>query len=148
MRFWSKAVDPLKPASRIRPPSKKATSTLDKVLGQRPLFSVPGDDSAPESSELPFESDMDPTVPSDKSPGNSDESVFTQETLVSTLLFRDFNVSGTPSEEELAAGFGQNRKIRGFVGSLSDNAGNPMYLVASNGKDWYYVRMTKADPAP
>ncbi len=144
MRFWSKAVDPLKSTTRVRPPSKRATSTLDKVLGQRPLFSVPGSDSAPEASVLPFESDMDPTVPSDKRPGNSDESIFTQEFLASTLTFRDFNVSGTPTEAELLAGFGQNRKIRGFVGSLSDNAGNPMYLVASNGKDWYWVRMTKA----
>lgn len=144
MRFWSKATDPLKSITRVRPPSKKATSALDKVLGQRPLFSVPGDDSAPGSSVLPFESDMDPTVPSDKSPGNSDEPLFTQETLASTLTFRDFNVSATPTEAELAAGFGQNRKIRGFVGSLSDNAGNPMYLVASNGKDWYWIRMTRA----
>lgn len=143
MRFWSKPVDPEKSTTRVRPSSKVAGSPLGDALESKPLFAVPGDDSA-QSSGLPLSNDIDPPIPSDKSPGNSDEPLFTQEILASTLTFRDFNVSGTPTEAELEDGFGLNRKIRGFVGSLSDNAGNPMYLVASNGKDWYWVRMTKA----
>ena len=77
MRFWKRLSDPDSRVVRKRSIVKKATSLLSSSFGQRPMFSRPDDEDVTRSrSELPPESDLDPLVPTDLSPGNADEPTF------------------------------------------------------------------------
>ena len=60
--------------------------------------------------------------------------------------YSDGNVSNPPTNAELDALFGEPGDVgRQFTALLNDNgASNNVYLIASDGADWYHVTLTKA----
>lgn len=56
------------------------------------------------------------------------------------------NVSSPPADAELDAAFGTPAGVgAGFVGLVDDNgAGTAVWLVASDGSNWWYEGLTKA----
>ena len=62
------------------------------------------------------------------------------------LAGRADNVSSPPTDAELDAAFGTPAEVGpGWLAFLDDNgAGSAVYLVLSDGSNWWYVALTKA----
>lgn len=72
--------------------------------------------------------------------------VFALEIYAGNVSTSDDDVSSPPTDAELDAAFGTPATVGdGFVGLLDDNgAGASVYLVASDGTNWWYTALTKA----
>lgn len=143
MRFWDRIADPDIRMSRVHATMKKPDSPQTADFGQKPLFGVPSDETDKVDTNLPFEAELDHLVPSDESPGNSNDPVSTERPNYIIAKYRVFNVSATPTSAEFDAAFGLTHKVGGFVGVLKDSS-SVMYVVVSNGTDWFYEKMTRA----
>lgn len=149
MRYWSRPSDPSKANPRAR--TAVRLPSLDQTGDQRPLFSDPAaleeNQKARALSKMAPEAMLDSVVPTDRGPGGTDAPDRGADGLQSGSVFVkhvDVNVSATPTSEELDSAFGTNNKRDGFVGTIADGGGNPMYIVSSNGTHWYFERLTKA----
>ena len=147
MRYWDRAKDPNKPESRSRSTVQPVLSPVPSQFGQRPMFSVPGEDQPPpDQSMMGTESRLDPVVPEDNSQGSKSRTVLDTPNPRAgiTFTFSTDNVSATPTDAELRLAF--SGRPAGWSGILIDAGGvGTVYLcVKSQGDTWWYEALTKA----
>ena len=147
MRYWDRAKDPNKPESRSRSTVQPVLSPVPSQFGQRPMFSVPGEDQPPpDQSMMGTESRLDPVVPEDESEGSKSRTVLdTPDPRAGIVLtYSTNNVSNPPTAAELDLAFGA--KPSGWVGFVIDagGAGVVWFCIRSRSNLWYYEQLTKA----
>ncbi len=147
MRFWDRAKDPDKPESRSRSTVTPVSSPVPSQFGQRPMFSVPGENQPPpEQAMMGTESRLDPVVPVDNSEGSKSRTVLDVPNPRAGILFTfsTDNVSGTPTDAELRLAFGG--RPAGWAGIVIDSgaAGQVYLCVKSKSDTWWYEALTKA----
>lgn len=58
----------------------------------------------------------------------------------------DVDLSTTPTATEISSVLGAgNKSVKGFLGVIVDTSDGKTYLVASDGANWQYVALTKAN---
>ncbi len=147
MRYWDRVKDPNKPESRSRSVVRSVLSPVPSQFGQRPMFSVPGEDQPPPDQEMiGTEARLDPVVPIDDSRGSKSRTVLENPNLREgiVLTYSTNNVANPPTEDQLNTAFGP-RPV-GWTGFVIDagGAGVVWFCIKSRGDLWYYEQLTKA----
>lgn len=147
MRYWDRAKDPDRGESRSRSTVHSVSSPAPSQFGQRPMFSVPGENQPPPAqATMGTEARLDPVVPTDESEGSKSRTVLeTTDPRTGILLpYSTDNVSATPTEAELNAAFGA--KPVGWAGFVIDGgaAGVVWFCIKSKSDLWWFERLTKA----
>ncbi len=147
MRFWDRAKDPNNPESRSRSTVHSVLSLVPSQFGQRPMFSVPGEDQPPpDQTMMGTEARLDPVVPEDESRGSKSRTVLNTDNPRAGIMFTRSvdNVSNPPTADQLNAAFGP--KLVGWAGIVIDGggAGVVWICVKSQNDSWWFNKFTKA----
>jgi len=146
MRMQDRLVDPDRPQGRQHGTVKLGPDEARSQWGQRPLFSIPGEDQPPPvQMGLGPEATRDPPIPEDRSVGSAWREELEKGEPETAILPRSRNnVGSPPTEAEIDTAFGP--RTVGWIGMIIDGggAGVVWLIVRSEGNLWYYEQMTKA----
>jgi len=147
VRYWDRARDPDKPESRSRSTVSPGIGPAPSQFGQRPMFSVPGEDQPPpEQGVIGTEARLDPVVPTDESEGSKARTDLEGVNLRAGVMmtYSKNDVSNPPTEDQLNEAFGP--RPSGWVGFIIDGggAGVVWFCIKSTSEKWYYELLTKA----
>ena len=147
MRYWDRAIDPDKAESRSRSTIQSVLSPVPSQFGQRPMFSVPGEDQPPpDQTMMGTEARLDPVVPGDESRGSKSRTILNTGNSRAgiTFTYSTDNVSNPPTADQLNAAFGP--RLVGWSGIVIDGggAGVVWICVKSKNDSWWFNKFTKA----
>ena len=147
MRFWDRAKDPNKPESRSRSTVQSVLSPVPSQFGQRPMFSVPGENQPPPAqSMMGTEARLDPVTPTDESRGSKARTVLEVPNSRAgvVLTYSIDNVSNPPTKDQLNAAFGP--RPSGWAGFVIEGGGSGVvwFCIRSRNDNWYFEQLTKA----
>lgn len=147
MRYWDRPVDPDKPTTRSRSTVHGSLTPAPSQFGQRPMFSVPGEDQPPPAQTMiGTEARLDPIVPLDESESSRSQATleFPNARAGTMLTFSTNNVSNPPTKAEIDAAFGA--RPSGWIGFIIDAGGSGVVwlCIRSQSSNWYFELLTKA----